>query len=74
VRTGRRPGLERKLKKAQEEIKELKRRTGLLLLANNALSRHVFAMEAKQKRDVELRKAIQELAKNVAIPSVEGTE
>jgi hypothetical protein len=32
-------------------------------------------MEAKQKRDdVELRKAIQELAKNEAIPSVEGTE
>jgi hypothetical protein len=32
-------------------------------------------MEAKQKRNnIELRKAIQELAVNVAIPSVQGTE
>jgi hypothetical protein len=63
------------LKKAQEEIKELERRTGLLLLANNALSRHIFAMKVKQKRDnIEFRKVIQELAKNVAIPLMKETE
>jgi hypothetical protein len=67
------------LKKVREEIKEIERRTKLLLLANNVLSRHIFAMEAKQKRnDIKLRKAIQHiqkgLAKDVAIPSVKGTE